>query len=352
MVIPAANITLPAAKGNPLRDFSLRGQAEALDQQAVLAKPLLGSFCLTGQGTVLSAPPNAGKTLFTISMLVAAIEGGRISGDDVYYIDADDTTQGVAEKVKLLDEYDVHVIAEGHNGFRAAFLAPSLEKMIDDGTAREKFIILDTFKKFTSPMSKVETSAFTDVLRRFVLSDGTLLCLAHTNKNMDSKGRNVFAGVSDIIDDLDCAYVLDVKPDVDGKRVVQFTNKKRRGNNPDAITMTYSADADLSYLERITSVQETNDYGASESIGNDARVDDEDILESLKLAIHHGEEHRGKMELVQMVAPIHNVSKQRVLKLLEKFTGDDPARHRWLYIVGERGRHIFRLLDAAPSNAA
>lgn len=352
MPISAAGIQVPKTDGNPLTKFSLRGKSAVLDDQAVAALPLLGSFCLTGQGTVLAAPPNAGKTLFTIAMIIDAIDEGRISGDNVYYIDADDTTQGVADKVKLLDEYDVHVIAEGYNGFRAKLLTPAMEQMILDGTVREKFVVLDTFKKFTSPMSKVETSAFTDVLRRFVLAGGTLLCLAHTNKNVDSKGRNVFAGVNDIIDDLDCAYVLDVKPDTDGKRIVQFTNKKRRGNNPDLIVMAYSADPSLGYVERVASVHETDAYaGRDDNLETTAGVNDEDILESIKLSIRHGE-HRGKMELVRMVAPLHSVSKQRVLRLLETFTGEDPEHHRWSYGVGDRGRHIFRLLDAAPFNAA
>lgn len=347
----AAGIHVPKSNQNPLANFSLRGQAEALDKQAVAAQPLLGSFCLTGQGTVLAAPPNAGKTLFTIAMLLDAIDGGRIKGDNVYYIDADDTTQGVADKVKILDEFDVHVIAEGYNGFKAKLLTPVLEKMIADGTARDKFIILDTFKKFTSPMSKAETSAFTDVLRRFVLTGGTLLCLAHTNKNVDAKGKNVFAGVNDILDDLDCAYVLDVKPDADGKRIVQFTNKKRRGNNPDLITMAYSADPSLEYVERITSVNELDAYAVEESIQTGAGDADEDILESLRLAIYHGD-GRGKMELVRMVAPLHKVSKQRVLKLLELYTGDDPERHRWSYGVGARGVHIYRLLEVVlPTDA-
>ncbi len=335
-------------KRNPLLAFTLQGQAAKLDEMAVAQQPLLGTFCLTGQGTVICAPPNAGKTLITLAMLIEAIDAGRIAGNDVFYVDADDTTQGVADKVRLLDEYGVHVVAEGYNGFRASLLTGSLEEMIKDDTARGKFLILDTFKKFTQPMSKSDTSRFTEVIRRFVLAGGTLLCLSHTNKHADAQGKNVFAGVSDIIDDLDCAYVIDLRQGEDGKRVAQFSNKKRRGNVPDMVAYAYSPEPEISYIERLTSVHETDVYDGGNDDNLDYETRDEDILESLALTIHHGAD-RGKMEVVRSVAKQHSASKRRVLKLLEQHTGEDPAEHRWRYVVRARGLHAFELLGSLPT---
>lgn len=328
-------------KPNPLLKFSLQGQSAELAEMAMAQQPLLGSFCLSGQGTVLCAPPNAGKTLITLSLLIEAIDGRRIAGDDVFYVDADDTTQGVADKVRVLDEYDVHVVAEGHQGFKAALLIDALESMISDGSAHGKFLILDTFKKFTQPMSKTDTSRFTEVIRRFVLAGGSLLCLSHTNKHVDAQGKNVFAGVSDIIDDLDCAYVIDVKPGENGQKIAQFTNKKRRGNVPDTVAYAYDPGPYLNYLQRLTTVQETD---AGRDDVHDAHVEDEDILESLALMIQHGAD-RGKMVIVRSVASLHNTSKRRALKLLEEHTGEDPEVHRWMYRVGPRGVHTFVLLN-------
>ena len=339
--------TSPSLKVNPLLKYTLQGHAEQLDEMAVAQVPLLGSFCLTGQGTVLCAPPNAGKTLITLAMLIEAIEAKRIDGNDVFYVNADDTTQGVADKVRVLDEYGVHVVAEGCLGFRAALLTDALEEMIVDGTAHGKFLILDTFKKFTQPMSKTDTSRFTAVIRRFVLAGGTLLCLSHTNKHVDSKGRNVFAGVSDIIDDLDCAYVIDVESEKDGKRVIQLTNKKRRGNNPDVIAYGYSPAPELSYVERLTSVHETDAYDGGSDDGLDYQTRDVDILHAISLAIHHGKD-RGKMMLVRVIAEMEAVSKSRVLKLLEAHTGEDPSIHRWRYVVRARGLHAYELLSPLP----
>jgi hypothetical protein len=329
-------------KKNPLLKFTLQGQAAELEKLAIEQKPLLGSFCLTGQGTVLCAPPNAGKTLITLAMVIEAIEAERIAGSDVFYVDADDTTQGVADKLRVLDEYGVHLVAEGYQGFKARLLTAAIEQMIQEGTARGKFLILDTFKKFTQPMSKSETSGFTEVIRRFVLAGGSLLCLSHTNKHTDANGKNVFAGVSDIIDDLDCAYVIDVKDGADGKRVAHLTNKKRRGNVPDRLAYAYSPDPSLSYIERLTSVHETDGYDGGADDVLDYKTPDHEILQSLALTIHHGGES-GKMEIVRSVAAQDKVSKRRVLKLLEQYAGENSDGHYWRYVVRARGIHVFEL---------
>lgn len=335
-------------KRNPLLKFTLQGQAAHLEEMAVAQQPLLGSFCLTGQSTVLCAPPNAGKTLLTLALIVEAIEAGRIAGEDVIYINADDTMQGIADKVRVLDEYRVHMVAQGYQGFKAAMLTPLLEQMIEEDTARGTFLIIDTFKKFTQPMSKRDTSEFTDVIRRFVLKGGTLLCLSHTNKTPDADGRNIFAGVSDIIDDTDCVFIIDVKSEPNQTRTATLRNIKRRGNTPDTVAYSYSADPKLSYIERLTSIVEVDPEDERVEDHNDGRVDDAEILHDLAKFIHYGSDI-GKMALVRAASRKLAVSKRRVLKLLEQHVGTDDATHLWSYEVRARGRHAFVLLGPPPS---
>lgn len=95
---PAGSPPPSLKKINPLLQYTLQGEAAALEENAIAQKPLLGSFCLMGQSTVIAAPPNAGKTLLTIATLIEAVEQGRIKGEDVFYVNADDSTQGVAER--------------------------------------------------------------------------------------------------------------------------------------------------------------------------------------------------------------------------------------------------------------
>ena len=83
------------------------------------------------------------------------------------------------EKVSILAEKGVHVLAPGFQGFEARQLLKLLEEMIDDGSARGCFVILDTMKKFVSLMDKKQSSGFADIARRFVLKGGTLGPRAH-----------------------------------------------------------------------------------------------------------------------------------------------------------------------------
>ena len=76
-------------------------------------------------------------------------------------------------------------------------------------------------------MDKAATSHFTALMREFIMKGGTLIALAHINKHLQD-GQAVPSGTSDILDDLDCVYVLQtVTSDADiGRRIVEFTNRK------------------------------------------------------------------------------------------------------------------------------
>jgi AAA domain len=341
--------TPPDPKTNPLLAYSLQGRSAELDAMAVDQKPLLGNICLAGQGTVFCAPPNAGKTLITLGLIIEGVESGRLKGEDIFYVNADDTTQGIAEKVRVMDEYGVHMLAQGYRDFRAPALIGMIEYMIAEDLARDKVLIIDTFKKFTQPMNKADTSAFTDVIRRFVLKGGTLLCLSHTNKNPGADGKNVFAGVNDILDDLDSVYVIDVKTDHDSdRRIAIFTNKKRRGNSPDTAIYSYAAAPSISYLDRLASLREDADQYADYGEPTESVSENEDILEQLGLFIRLSPD-AGKMEIIRFIAKANGVSKRLVLRLLEANTGDDPTQHKWRYVLKARGRHAFDLLHKTDS---
>lgn len=331
------------ASKSSLDRFSLRGKAAELEAKAVAEVPLLGGFSLAGQITVLAAPPNAGKTLIALASLIKAIEEKRVNPEHVIYVNSDDTTSGIATKAQILDEFDAHMFAEGHFGFRSLILSDVLGEMILDGTAHGAILILDTLKKFTQVMDKAATVRFTEVMRRFTAAGGSIICLAHTNKTPNASGQNVFAGVADIRDDVDAMYVFQSKPDMDGKKIVQLENVKRRGNLPDKLLYAYSADPGLSYVERLSSVHITDAYAGGDDEGLDPHTPDEEVIQQLCLYIEHGRD-RGKMELVRLAAEGAKVSKKRVARLLETFTGDDPAQHRWKRVVRAHGKFAYEPL--------
>ena len=56
-----------------------------------------------------------------------------------------------------------------------------------------------------------------------------------------------------------------------------------------------------------------------------------------------------KMRLVEATAERAGTSKRNALKVLEKYTGDDPDKHRWTYHVANRGAKFFKLINGESS---
>jgi hypothetical protein len=72
---------------------------------------------------------------------------------------------------------------------------------------------------------------------------------------------------------------------------------------------------------------------------------DEHIAECIALAIHHGS--KKKMQILAVAGAASRTSRQKVLKVLEAKTGDDPACHLWAFDVQAHGANVYRLLDLA-----
>ena len=248
-------IKKPTKAKNSLDKYSLKGKSEDIAKQALEQVLILGELAILGQLTVFFAAPNTGKTLFTLWLLIEAIKKGLIDPSSLYYVNVDDTRSGLSEKLPLADEYGFHILAEGYEKFDASMLLDLIQDLIEKDQARGVVIILDTLKKFTNLMDKNSASSFTKVARRFATKGGTIIALAHTNKNLGTDGKAVPTGTSDIRDDFDCAYTLSQISSEDGCRVVQFENIKRRGNVALTAAYSYSIEQAVSYNEILLSVQ-------------------------------------------------------------------------------------------------
>lgn len=335
-----------APVANPLDRFSLKGKSEELAKQAVEQKPLLGEVALLGQATVFYAAPNTGKTLITLKLLIDAIKHGRIDPSNVYYINVDDTLHGLQVKLEIAEEYGFHMLSEGHQEFDAKEFLGVLTELVIGGRARGIVIILDTLKKFTDLMDKRASSTFTKTIRRFVLQGGTVIALAHTNKNPGSDGELKYAGTTDIVDDFDCAYTLAAAdPDHSIDRVVTFKNFKRRGNVVRGVAYRYSIEEALNYPERLLTVvpvdaMELLDIKKAEEVKADSEV-----IDAVSACINDG--INTKMKLAECAAERSGASKRVSLKIIEKYTGDDPMKHRWTFTRGGHGAKVFSFIEPA-----
>jgi hypothetical protein len=335
---------LPASPHNPLLQYSLLGSAEEFAAKAVAAKPLLGEVCLSGQATVWYAPPNAGKTLIGLHLALEAVDQGRIDPGNVYYINADDSSEGLATKMQLMDDAGIHTLVPGQKGFRASDLAKTLHQAAKEDQAKGVLVIIDTAKKFVSLMDKRDVAAFAEICRQFVLNGGTVLALGHTAKNGNADGNLRYAGTTDLLDDFDASFIITPLEDKsDGyERIVEFTNKKRRGNSPDRVAYAYANDPSISYVERLVSVRLVDDNEYAGVAARARQVSDAEAIEAITAAIADG--FIKKMELASEAARRSGLSKRAVIRKIEQYTGTDPQQHKWTFQRKNHGAKVFALI--------
>ena len=338
----APEATLPSP--DALRRHSIKDMADEIAANAQQQTPLLDNVCLHGQATVWYASPNTGKTMAALNLLLQAVHAGRIPGSAVYYINADDSSVGVLEKLNLLTPKGIETLVPGYRDFEASDLMRKLRSMASTGSARGKFVILDTLKKFTTLMDKREASEFGRVARQFVMQGGTILALAHTNKARSQKGKPVYAGTTDILEDFDCGFTIDeVEQPDSGKRVIEFECIKARGNVAQRASYSYSLEQELSYADRLASlIPVAPDEVEMLRAAGDAD-DDEAAIEVIKACIYDG--YLTKTDLMVEAAKRLKIGRKKVGAIIERYAGEDLAQHHWKFEVVDRGEKRFDVME-------
>lgn len=329
--------------------FSLNGTSQLMRTKMLEAKYILEGLALFGEWTVIYGAPGAGKTLITLSMLIESIKKDVINPADVFYINADDTFNGFVEKLELAEKYGFHMIQPGSNGFDSNKLMDYLQGMISSENAKGKIIFLDTLKKFTNLMDKSIATEFGKVVRDFVTHGGSVVALAHVNKHKNEFGKSIHSGTSDIKDDSDCGYVMDVTDSKGALKTVEFISGKSRGGKSYPLTVQYSNESGGNYLDLLHSVRVLSDH----QVELQRHVDSVEnlikgnmfVIAPIESIITSGVNQ--KTELVEAVHKTSGASKAKILKVLEQHSGEDwDSGHRWNYSVSGKNVHTYELIGS------
>lgn len=325
-----------------LDNWSVLGEASRLAQEAQAPDLLISDLCLKGQATAIYAQPGAGKTMMMVYELMQSVAEDRIVPGLVYYVNADDNSFGAAEKAMIFEEKGINMLVPGENGFSASKLVPEMTRMVATKEAKGRTVILDTLKKFTSIMSKTDSSQFGDLCRQFVAVGGSVIVLAHTNKHPGADGKLTFAGTTDILEDFDAAYVAKLEQGVEGQRCsVTFSKLKGRSGNAETAVYVYDRDASLSYRDRLASMQRLNEEDARQLSAALEMAGDDDIIEAIEDAILG--ETRAKTDILKKVAQQLSIARHRVRAALEKYESKNPEEGRWYKDVGPHNTHRYYL---------
>jgi hypothetical protein len=327
-----------------LARYSLNGSSQKLAEEVGTETFVLADIALFGQWTHISSAPNCGKTLLALSLLLATLQQHPELQGKVYYINADDSKKGLAEKTHLAEMAGFHMLAPGMNGFELdAFLA-LLADVVAKGEASGTVIFLDTLKKFVDVQEKARVARFGTAVRQFVQHGGTLITLGHVNKHRGANGKVVIEGTADIRNDADCTFTLEEidRNDEEQEKVVRFENIKARGGVASQASYRYSTASTITYTELLASVQFLGLDYTPPADEPQAKFDETVVIAAVIAAIQEGV--TSKLKLRDVVAARSNASKRQVLQLIEKYSGADPSVHRWNFKRIGHGKFLFTLL--------
>jgi hypothetical protein len=330
-----------------LERYSVRGRSAELEANALARVYVLGRTALSCQVTAIYAAPNTGKSLVALFLVGQAISQGRVKAECIFYVNADDGFDGALDKLKISERFGFHTLIPGFQGFEANELPGLLEALINSGQAAGKVAILDTLKKFVDVMSKEKASAFMALLRSFTRAQGTVIILAHTNKNTRADGSPIPGGTSDVPDDADAVFTMRIDPQSRGtpEKIVVIESLKTRGGPTGPFCYSYLREG--TYEEIFASVREVDPV---ELDGFEpAKPENGDhLIEIAKDAIRRG--HTTKMNLRDEISRVAGISKAQATKVIELHTGPVPSLHHWRVEIGARGANNYILLDCGSNN--
>jgi len=338
-----------------MKSFSLSGDSRVMKKQMLADRFVLDRIAILGQATTIYAKPNTGKTLLVLWMLIESIKAGRVNGEDVYYINADDDYKGLVFKTELAEQYGFNMLSPSHKGFKSADLQSYMAQMIAGGTAKGTVIILDTLKKFTDLMNKKTGSEFMTSAREYIANGGTLIMLAHCNKNRDSDGKAVFGGTSDVSDDCDCVFMLDEVAKTNTTKQVLFEKIKSRGVVANELAFSYSVEEGKQYQYLLDSVElsdkNATDQAKRDKAASDIRARDQEVIDAITEAIEQG--LILKPEIITSVHGCAGIGRRRVIAVLTRYIGTDFSKGAlWREDIGDKNAKTYHLLSAFESTKA
>jgi len=171
-----------------------------------VSHPLKSKMVAMTELTVVFGPSGSGKTLVILSDIRRSILDKTTSGADVVYVNLDDSAIGLAEKAQILAGLKIKMIKE--------FDLMMLYSMIEENVAKGKVIIIDTVKKIVNLMEKAQVADLMKEFKKFTHAGGTVILIAHANKNLGPDGFPILEGVGDLRNDADCVVRLQRHKDI------------------------------------------------------------------------------------------------------------------------------------------
>lgn len=339
---------MPGAALDKLKSLSATNRIEEMEANMGNTEFIFTDIALSGQITLFYAPPNAGKTLLFLRLLIDAIKSGRVKSENVFYINADDNYGGLLDKAKIARQYGFSMISPAESDVTPTQVLEILHSMAMTERIDDKIIIMDTLKKFTDMMSKRAQSELYESLRILVTKGATIIIAGHVNKHLNHNGELIYEGTSDTLNDIDCAYAIyPMSEEDDETQVIELRRKKNRGSNIAKVSYQYTKRVDMVYMDIVNSVKILNTSDARKASATHNREEMRSKYESeilfVRNLLHEGKE-MNQTEILNSRkghALAGEISDRSIRAALEKLTGVE-----WSFKRGDKNAKVFRLIDA------
>jgi len=235
IVVKGENVYVSGAKTNlhPNPKFGF-GSLDLTKNPSALKKaissvshPMKSKMVAMTELSVVYGSPGSGKTWVILSDIRRSILDNTIRGENVVYVNLDDSAIGLAEKAEILAGLNIKMIKE--------FDLMMLDAMSEENVAKGKVIVIDTVKKIVNLMDKAQVTYLMKQLKKFTHAGGTVILIAHANKNLGPDGLPVLEGVGDLRNDADCVVRVQRHKDI---IIMSNDNKSRSYVEPEAIFQT------------------------------------------------------------------------------------------------------------------
>lgn len=332
-----------------LKGLSINGEIEEMRKRAKDATYVVGQLALAGQITVFYAGPNTGKTLISLKLIAEAIANGT-AGKNVYHINLDDSFAGLIDKTDLGIRHGYYVISPEKFSHPNVNFSELVARLTVEGVADKTVFILDTIKKFVDVMNKKASSEFMATCRKLTSAGGTVIALAHINKHKGENDSGVPAGTSDVLDDCDCAYVIDLiseeKSPAGTTRTVEFRQKKSRGPVAESAVYSYVKNDEGDYNRMFNSVRQVNGNDADELRAKNARQfeldQDADIISAI-IGYLQKSGKANKTAIINHIMTSGELSRRKIAACLDRWDQPSEEGGLWTTAKGPSNSSIFTL---------
>jgi len=177
------------------------------------------------------------------------------------------------------------------------------------------------------------------------------------NKHRQDNGKLSYAGTTDVADDSDCFYVIDVVDDgkESGTQTVMFENGKNRGDVTDLASYSFLASSEVDYLTKLNSVKTIGkEESAKQKLYKDRMAGlerFEDLHPVIRSIITSG--IRTKSEIIKRAKDETGESRRKIEQCLRYCTGKPnyPCNY-WQKQQGDKNAQMYYLhTDYRPTGS-